>query len=132
MRRRYYTSITSSYCHSCIRLKCYSDRMIKWGHQGIDKVQQRILHRFDWPGLRKACERWVNACLACLQVKDPRKMKFPLKSVESSEFNEVVQIDHQKICMTESGFNQILVIIDHFTKLAEAFHKSDSFGRGDL
>ena len=90
------------------------------GHQGIDKVQQRILHRFDWPGLRKACERWVNACLACLQVKDPRKMKFPLKSVESSEFNEVVQIDHQKIGMTESGYNQILVIIDHFTKLAEA------------
>ena len=90
------------------------------GHQGIDKVQQRILHRFDWPGLRKACERWVNACLACLQVKDPRKMKFPLKSVESSELNEVVQINHQKICMTESGYNQILVIIDHFTKLAEA------------
>ena len=90
------------------------------GHQGIDKVQQRILHRFDWPGLRKACERWVNACLACLQVKDPRKMKFPLKSVESSEFNEVVKIDHQKICMTGLGYNQILVIIDHFTKLAEA------------
>ena len=88
--------------------------------QGIDKVQQRILHRFDWSGLRKACERWVNACLACLQVKDPRKMKFPLKLVESSEFNELVQIDHQKICTTESGYNQILVIIDHFTKLTEA------------
>ena len=42
------------------------------GHQGIDKVQQRKLHRFDWPGFRKACERWVNACLSCLQVKDPR------------------------------------------------------------
>ena len=90
------------------------------GHQGIDKVQQRRLLSLDWPGLRKACERWVNACLACMQVKDPRKMKFPLKSVESSEFNEVVQIDYQKICMTESGYNQILVIIDHFTKLAEA------------
>ena len=73
------------------------------GHQRIDKVQQRILHRFDWPGLRKACKRWMNACLACLQVKNPRKMKFPLKFVESSEFNEVEQIDHQKICMTESG-----------------------------
>ena len=90
------------------------------GHQGIDKVQQRILHKFDWPGLRKACERWMNACLASLQVKHPQKMKFPLKSVESSEFNEVVQIDHQKICMTESGYNQILVIVDHFTKLTEA------------
>ena len=90
------------------------------GHQGIDQVQQRILHRFGWPRLRKACERWVNACLSCLQVKDPRKLKFTLKSVESSEFNEVVQIDHQKICMTDSIYNQILLIIDHFTKLAEA------------
>ena len=86
------------------------------GHQGIDKVQQRILHRFYWPGLRKAWERWVNACLACLKVKGPSKMKFPLKSVESSEFNEVVQING----VTDSGYNQLLVIIDHFTNLAEA------------
>ena len=38
----------------------------------------------------------------------------------SSEFSEVVQIDHQKICMTDSGYNQVLVMIDHFTKYAEA------------
>ena len=31
-----------------------------------------------------------------------------------------VHIDHQKICTTDSGYNQILVIIDYFTKLAEA------------
>ena len=52
-------------------------------------------------------------------MKNPRKMKLPLKSVESSEFNEVVQIDHQKICMTDSGYNQILVTRDHFNKLAD-------------
>ena len=40
--------------------------------------------------------------------------------MESLEFNEVVQIDHQKICMTDSGYNRMLVIIDHLTKLAEA------------
>ena len=73
------------------------------GHQGIYKAQQRILHRFDEPGMRKASEIWVNACFSCLQVKDSRKMKFPLKSVESSEFNAVVQRNHQKICMTVSG-----------------------------
>ena len=39
-------------------------------HQGIDRVQSRILHSFDWPGLRKACERYLNACLSCLQVKE--------------------------------------------------------------
>ena len=90
------------------------------GHQGIDKVYQRILKRFEWPGMKKACEKWVTACLSCQQVKDPRKLRFPLQSIESSEFNEVVQIDHQKICMTDSGYNQVLVMIDHFTKYAEA------------
>ena len=61
------------------------------GHQGIDKVYQRILKRFEWPGMKKACEKWVTACLSSQQVKDPRKLRFPLQSIESSEFN------HQKI-----------------------------------
>ena len=90
------------------------------GHHGIDKVYQRILKRFEWPGMKKACEKWVTACLSCQQVKDPRKLRVPLQSIESSAFNEVVQIDHQKICMTDSGYNQVLVMIDHFTKYAEA------------
>ena len=90
------------------------------GHQGIDKVYQRILKRFEWPGMKNACEKWVTACLSCQQVKDPSKLRFSLQSIESSEFNEVVQIDHQKICMTDSGYNQVLVMIDHFTKYAEA------------
>ena len=101
-----------------------SEVLFRWhdqmGHQGIDNMQQRILHRFDRPGLRKASFRWMNACFSCLQVKDPRKLKLTLKSVESSEFNDVVQIDHQKVCMTDSGYNQILVIIDHFTKPVKA------------
>ena len=31
------------------------------GHQGIDKVYQRILKHFEWPGMKKACEKWVNS-----------------------------------------------------------------------
>ena len=48
------------------------------------------------------------------------RMTFPFKSVKISDFKEVVQIDHQKTCMTDSGYNQILVIRDHFTKPPEA------------
>ena len=70
--------------------------------------------------MKKACEKWVTACLSCQQVKDPRKLRFPSLSTESSEFNEVVQIYHQKIFMTDSGYNQVLVMIDHLTKYAEA------------
>ena len=38
----------------------------------------------------------------------------------TSYFNELAQIDHQKVCKTESGYTDILVMIDHYTKLAEA------------
>ena len=76
--------------------------------------------RFEWPGLKKACQKGVTAYLSCQQVRHPRKLRFPLQSIESSEFNELVQIDHQKICMTDSGYNQVLAMIDHFTKYAEA------------
>ena len=47
-------------------------------------------------------------------------MKLPLKSVESSEFSAILQIDLLNICMTDLGYSQILVIIDQFTKPAEA------------
>ena len=50
-------------------------------HQGINKVYQRILKRFEWPGMKKACENWVTACLSWEQVKDPRKLRFPLQSI---------------------------------------------------
>ena len=89
-------------------------------HQGFDKVYQRILKRFEWPEMKKASEKWVTACLLYQQVKDPRKLRFLLQSLKSSEFNEVVQIDHQKLCMTDGGYNQVLVMIDHFKKCAEA------------
>ncbi|XP_063725569.1 uncharacterized protein LOC134853499 [Symsagittifera roscoffensis] len=98
-------------------MKTSHDQM---GHQGIDKVYQRIVNRFEWPGMKKACEKWVTACLSCQQVKDPKKLRFPLQSIESSKFNEVLQIDHQNICMTDTGYIQVLVMIDHFTKYAEA------------
>ena len=90
------------------------------GHQGTDEVNQSILKRFEWPGIKKACEKCVTPCLSCQLVKNPRKLRFPLQSIESSDFNEVLQIDHQKMCMTDSGYNQVLVMIDHFTKYAEA------------
>ena len=89
-------------------------------HQGVDRVYNRIEKRFEWPGSKKACEKWTAACLSSQQAKDPRKLRFPFQSIESSGFNEVVQIDHQKTCITATGYNQVLVMINHFTKYAEA------------
>ena len=55
------------------------------GHQGVDKVYNRIQKRFEWPGLKKACEKWISACLSCQQANDPRKLRFPLQSMDSTK-----------------------------------------------
>ena len=44
----------------------------------------------------------------------------PLQSLEFSGYNEMVHIDHQKNCMRATGYNQVLVMIENFTKYAEA------------
>ena len=47
-------------------------------------------------------------------------MRFALQNIVSSKFNELVQFDHVKICKSGKGNRYILVIIDYFTKYAEA------------
>ena len=111
--------------NAIVLLQLYQTELIfrsydQMSHQGIDKVYQGILKRFKRPGRKKACEKWVTACLSWQQVEDPRKLRFSLQSIGSFEISELVQIDHQKICMRDSGYNQVLVMIDHFAKYAEA------------
>ena len=84
------------------------DQMV---HQGMEKVYSRIPKRFEWPGLKKACEKRISACLSCQQAEDPGTLRFPLQSIESSGFNEAVQIDQQKLCMTVTGYNQVLIML---------------------
>ena len=44
--------------------------------------------------------------------KNSQETKVPPTVNRVIGFNEVVQIDHQKICMTATGYNQVLELID--------------------
>ena len=91
------------------------------GHQGIAKLLPRIQERHTWPGIRKTIGQYANQCLTCQQVRDePGDVMFHLKNIQSGYFNEMVQYDHLKNCASDSKNTGILVIIDHFSKFAEA------------
>ena len=91
------------------------------GHQGISKVVARIQERHTWPGIWRSVGRYVGQCLTCQQVRDkPGDVRFQLKNIQSGYFNELVQYDHLKICPSDNNNTGILVIIDHFSKFAEA------------
>ena len=47
-------------------------------------------------------------------------MQFRLHSIMSSDFIGVVEIDQQKICMTDSSYNHVPLMMDHLKKYAEA------------
>ena len=90
-------------------------------HQGMNKTINKIDLRFDWPGMHQSVAGWINACPTCQHARTTsKKQSFPMKNIISSQFNELVQIDHQKTCTSDSGYTDILVMIDPYTKLAEA------------
>ena len=91
------------------------------GHQGISKVVARIQERHTLPGIRRSVGRYVGQCLTCQRIRDePGDVQFQLKNIQSGYFNELVHYDHLKICPSDNNNTGILVIIDHFSKFAEA------------
>ena len=59
--------------------------------------------------------------MSCPQVRDPKKKEILTEIGEKrSKINEVVQLYHRKICLTDTGYNQILAIKDHFIKMADS------------
>ena len=91
------------------------------GHQGISKVVARIQERHTWPGFCRCVGKYVGQCLTCQQVRDkPGDVRFHLKNIQSGYFIELVQYDHLKVCPSDSNNTGIQVIIDHFSKFAEA------------
>ena len=91
------------------------------GHNGVGKVLARIQERQTWPGIKRVVVNHIKQCLTCQQAKYAAGNPcYPLQSINSNNFNDLVHFDHLKICETESDNLGLLVIVDHFTKLAEA------------
>ena len=89
------------------------------GHQGRDRTMSLIKRRFFWPYMDKLIAQGVDKCISCIKRKvAPSKAK--LVSIESKAPMEIVCIDFLKLERSKCGFENILVITDHFTRYAQA------------
>ena len=80
----------------------------------------RVQERHTWPGIKRDVVNHIKHCLTCQQSKLPAGTScYLLQSINGSNFNNVVQFDHLKLCKTTFGNNGLLAIIHHFTKFAE-------------
>ena len=93
------------------------------GHQGISKVVARIQEHHTWPRIRRTVGEYFSQCMTCQQNRDkPGGVRFHLKNNQSGYNSEVFQYYHKKLCPSDVGNTGIMVIIDHFSKFAEAVH----------
>ena len=92
------------------------------GHQGQDRTLSLARQRFYWPDMEKDVRAHVRCCRRCVFGKSPEPAaRAPLERIRSSTPMELVCMD---FWTAEGGKQQsvdVLVVTDHYTKLAHAF-----------
>ena len=89
------------------------------GHLGVEKTLSLVRDRFFWPKMAKDVEVHVKCCERCIKRKTPAQVA-PMTPIQATRPLEFVTMDYLTI-EKAMGYENILVIIDHFTKFAQAY-----------
>lgn len=90
------------------------------GHQGRDRTLSLVKSRFYWPGMDGDIEKKVKNCPRCIRRKTRGRTSASLVLVESTYPMDLVCMDFLSLEMSAGGYENILVITDHFTRYAQA------------
>ncbi len=116
-RQREQLLLPKSY-HSLILTELHQ----KMGRLGVKRTLCLIRERFYWPRMQKDVEHY-KVC-ECLKKKQPvRQTRAPLTPIHTTHPFEMVSIDFLHLDTCKQGFEYILVVMDHFTRFAQAYAK---------
>lgn len=92
------------------------------GHQGQARTLHLARQRFFWHDMEREVREYVKKCGRCVLSKTPEPAaRAPLESIKTTAPLELVCIDFWSAEDHNNRSVDILVITDHFTKLAQAF-----------
>lgn len=99
------------------------------GHLGADRMVALARERFFWPKMRQEMEHYVTQVCRCIKRKKPNRVtRTPIQSIETSAPFEMISIDYLHLDKCKGGEEYILVVVDHFTKYAQAYATRDKSG----
>jgi transposase InsO family protein len=90
------------------------------GHPGIEKTVWLGRQRFYWPGQEHDITKRVEACERCIRRKTPVRHQAKLHPIFTMKPLEILCIDFLSLEKCKGGYENILVITDHFTRYAQA------------
>ncbi|KAK7904447.1 hypothetical protein WMY93_017054 [Mugilogobius chulae] len=100
------------------------------GHLGAERMVTLARERFFWPRMRQEMEHYVTQVCSCMKRKKPNRVtRTPLQSIETSAPFEMISIDFVHLERCTGGEEYILVVVDHFTKYAQAYATKDKAGK---
>lgn len=97
--------------------KSYHDDL---GHQGRDRTASLIKRRFFWPHMNQFIKQRVQLCGRCIRRKTAPAKSAHLVNITSAAPMELVCINYLSLERSKGGFENILVITDHFSRFAQA------------
>ena len=90
------------------------------GHQGRDRTASLIKRHFFWPYMNQYIRRHIQLCGRCICRKTAPVKSAHLVNITPSTPMELVCIDYLSLEASKGGFENILVITDHFSRYAQA------------
>ena len=104
--------------HAMVFKTCLHQNM---GHLGAERVVQLAGERFYWLNMEHDITHLATKVCSCLKQRKPvNTTRAPLQSITTSCPFELISIDYLYLEKCSGGYEYILVIVDHFTRFAQA------------